>query len=244
MEKECVVDTVSDLVEKRGKKPWMTQEMISKMDERRKWKNVNTEEGRRNYRRLRNELKSATENAKKEYFENIYEEIMESQRTGRYDLVDMKTKELDCKETQGMQNISIEDSEGNRVVGQSQVSKIWENYITELYDRPNRRETLEVQTEEEVDTHQKGPYILQSELEKAIKEMRNKKVTGDDDLPGDVLKLLGEGGLKILTKLINTVYETGEWPKDFTEVTMIALKKKPQNAAIIAQLASLHIQQK
>ena len=29
--------------------------------------------------------------------------------------------------------------------------------------------------------------------------------TGDDDVPGDVLKLLGEGGLKILTKLINTI---------------------------------------
>ena len=26
----------------------------------------------------------------------------------------------------------------------------------------------------------------------------------------------------------NTIYETGEWPKDFTEVTMIALKKKTQ----------------
>jgi hypothetical protein len=31
-----------------------------------------------------------------------------------------------------------------------------------------------------------------------------------------------------LPKLINTVYETGEWPKEFTEVTMISLKKKPQ----------------
>ena len=29
-------------------------------------------------------------------------------------------------------------------------------------------------------------------------------------------------------KLFNTIYETGEWPKDFTEVTMIALKKKTQ----------------
>jgi len=34
--------------------------------------------------------------------------------------------------------------------------------------------------------------------------------------------------LKIMTKLIKTIYETGEWPKDFTEVTMIVLKKKPQ----------------
>jgi len=65
-------------------------------------------------------------------------------------------------------------------------------------------------------------------VEKSIKEMRNRKATGDDDIPGDVLKILGEGGLKILTKLINTIYETGEGPKDFTEVTMIALKKKTQ----------------
>jgi len=64
-------------------------------------------------------------------------------------------------------------------------------------------------------------------VEKAIKEM-NRKATGDDDVPGDVLQFLGEGGLKILTKLINTIYETGERPKDFTEVTMIALKKKTQ----------------
>jgi len=108
------------------------------------------------------------------------------------------------------------------------VLKFWENYVTELYDRPNRPETLEAEPEEEVDTAEKGPYILQSEVEKVIKEMRSKKATGDDDVPGDVLKLLGEGCLKILTKLINTIHETGEWPKDFTEITMIALKKKTQ----------------
>ena len=65
-------------------------------------------------------------------------------------------------------------------------------------------------------------------MEKAIKEMRNRKATGDYDIPGNVLKLMGQGGLKILTKLINIIYETGEWPKDFTEFTMIALKKNTQ----------------
>jgi len=61
---------------------------------------------------------------------------------------------------------------------------------------------------------------------KAIQEMGNRKATRDDDVPRDVLKVLGEVGLKILTILINTIHETGEWPKDFTKVTMIALKKK------------------
>ena len=55
--------------------------------------------------------------------------------------------------------------------------------------------------------------------------MRNKKATGGDDVPADVLKLLGDDGLKIMTKLISTIYETGEWPKDFMGVIVIALMK-------------------
>jgi len=130
-----VLDTISDLVgkvEKRARKPWITQEMISEMDERRKWKNVNTEEGRKNYKRLRNELKRATDNAKKEYLETIHNEIMEFQRTGHYNFMYMKTKELGWKETQGIQNIGIEDSQGNRIVQQSA-----EN-VGELYYRTIR----------------------------------------------------------------------------------------------------------
>jgi hypothetical protein len=114
------------------------------------------------------------------------------------------------------------------MVDLNQVLKIWENYISEVYDRPDRPKTLEVEPEEEVHTDEEGPNILRSEVEKAIKEMRNNKDTGDNDVPGDVPKLLGEGGLKIMTKLNNTIYGTEERPKDFTEVTMIALKKKPQ----------------
>jgi len=41
---------------------------------------------------------------------------------------------------------------------------------------------------------------LQSEVEKVIKEMRDKKATEDDDVPGDVPKLLGEDCIRILTQ--------------------------------------------
>ena len=73
----------------------------------------------------------------------------------------MKTKEQDWKQNQGIQNIGIEDSQGNRIVDQRHVLKIWENYVTELYDQTDRPETLEFEPEEEVDTNEKGPYILQ-----------------------------------------------------------------------------------
>jgi hypothetical protein len=41
-------------------------------------------------------------------------------------------------------------------------------------------------------------------------------------------QVIGSRWFENLTKLINTIYETAEWPKVFTEVTMIALKNKTQ----------------
>ena len=41
---------------------------------------------------------------------------------------------------------------------------------TELYDRPNRPQTLEDEPEEEADTDEKGPYIVQSEVEKLLRK--------------------------------------------------------------------------
>jgi hypothetical protein len=68
---------------------------------------------------------------------------------------------------------------------------------------------------------------LPSEGKKDIKEMRDKKATRDNGVPGDVLKLLGEDGPRLMIQLIN-IHETGKCCKDFIEVIMIALKKKPE----------------
>ena len=63
---------------------------------------------------------------------------------------------------------------------------------------------------------------------KAIKYMQRKKATGDN-IPVDLLKELGDSGLKIMTALFNKIYMSGDWPKDFLDVTMIALRKKNKN---------------
>jgi hypothetical protein len=64
-------------------------------------------------------------------------------------------------------------------------------YITELYDHPNQPEKLEVKPEWEVDADKKGPCILQSKVEIAVKKTREKIATGDDNVHGDVLKTVG-----------------------------------------------------
>jgi hypothetical protein len=121
-------------VEKRARKPSIAQEIISKMDKRRNWKSVDNEEGRKNYRRLNNELRRATDKAKLKYLQSKCDEITELQRAGWYDLMYRKAKELDRKENNGIRTIGIEDSQGNKIVDQNKVLKIWETYVEELYD--------------------------------------------------------------------------------------------------------------
>ena len=55
-----------------------------------------------------------------------------------YDSMYKKAKKLDWKESRGIQNTDIVDSQENIIVDQRQVQKIWENYMTELYNRPKR----------------------------------------------------------------------------------------------------------
>ncbi|XP_026482140.1 craniofacial development protein 2-like [Ctenocephalides felis] len=64
--KSVLLETLEDNVEKLEKvarKPWITQEMIKKMDERRKYKNTDP----RMYRKMNNELRRETEKAKVKY---------------------------------------------------------------------------------------------------------------------------------------------------------------------------------
>jgi hypothetical protein len=82
------------------------------------------------------------------------------------------------------------------------------NYITELNDQCNQPDNIQVKPEEEVDADEKGPYIFQNEVEKFIKDMKDKKPTGEEDAPGDVLKVLVEEGLRLMTQLINNIHET------------------------------------
>ena len=57
-------------------------------------------------------IKKSHRKCQKEYLENIGNEIIEYQTTGHYDVMYMKTKEVGWKETRGIQNIGIEDSQG------------------------------------------------------------------------------------------------------------------------------------
>jgi hypothetical protein len=62
---ESAIGTIGYIKGRRIKKPWITADMVDKMDMRRQWKNNNSEEGKKRYRELNNELRRETDKARK-----------------------------------------------------------------------------------------------------------------------------------------------------------------------------------
>jgi hypothetical protein len=62
-----------------------------------------------------------------------------------------------------------------------------------------------------------------------LKKRREKKATGNDDVPGDILQLLGKDSLRIVTHLISHLRETGHWHNDFTEYSKIWFSQNTTN---------------
>jgi hypothetical protein len=52
-------------------------------------------------------------------------------------------------------------------------------------------------------------------VENAISEMKDKKSTGDEDVPDEELTLVGEDGLRIVTTLLKNISQTGKLHKGF-----------------------------
>ena len=70
-----------------AKKPWITDKMIEKMDQRRKLKAHSSDEGRKKYSSLNNELRRETNRAREVWWEQKCEELHEYDKRGRSDLM-------------------------------------------------------------------------------------------------------------------------------------------------------------
>ena len=100
--------------------------------------------------------------------------------------------------------------------------------MEELYSKSSkpRMEDFHLEEERQVESDRKGPGLLIDEIHTAIKEIKNGKAAGVDDIPAEFLKMLDERALGILTQLCVNIYETGIWPEDFTKSVMIPISKK------------------
>ncbi len=70
------------------------------------------------------------------------------------------------------------------------------------------------------------PEILISEVEDAIRSLKNRKAVGHNNIPSELLKFAGDNTVNVLHKICNCVWKSGHWLTQWTNTLIIPLPKK------------------
>lgn len=222
--KECMKQTGDEILGKhiyQPRKPWMTEnilEMIKQRNEARKTDQVL-------YKKIKNQITELCRKAKDEWLKNNCEEIQYCLMKNSIDKAYNKVKSLQYS-PRTRSNI-VKDKEGRTLFENEKVAERWKEYMEELYEGDEiQNENDYIEREEHVDEDEKGPSITKEEFETALKTLSEKKATGIDEIPAEMLKCMNESTKDKMFKIVNDCYETGEIPKDFVQSKCITIPKK------------------
>ncbi|CAH1224416.1 unnamed protein product [Diabrotica balteata] len=182
----------------QAKKHWMTEEILLLMEERRKYKGKYLQK----YKEIQRIIKEKIKTAKEIYLMKQCKEIEELET--KYDMRNMHKK---IREVTGMGR--------NRQQG----------HIKDKKEELFQAERGEVQKIQEL-----NPLEIQKitidEIKYAIKNSKDNKAVGLDEIPVELLKLVEEDNLEVLADLFNTVYDTGIIPQEWLKSAFITIPKK------------------
>ena len=153
----------------KAKKPWVTAEMISKMEERRKFKNDRSDKGKQMYRKLNYELRRETYRAREEWWTSECEELEELDRSGRSDLMYEKLKRLTGQNNNQKKCMGIMNEDGDLVTEPKRIKNRWTQYVEILYDKAEKPSMTEMKLEKEgeIEIDNVGTELLKSEVMEA-----------------------------------------------------------------------------
>ena len=108
------------------RKEWITENMLKKMEEWRKWKNVETEEGKKRYRKLNNELRRETEEARKKWMKQKCDEIEKMEKEGKYEMMYKLANEIVFERKRKRINMEIERADGTLAKEPQEILNRWQ----------------------------------------------------------------------------------------------------------------------
>ncbi|XP_049944546.1 uncharacterized protein LOC126426686 [Schistocerca serialis cubense] len=221
-----VVKAAEDQVGKKtraSRNPWVTEEILNLIDERRKYKNAVNEASRKEYKRLKNEIDRKCKMAKQGWLEDKCKDVEAYLTRGKIGTAYRKIKETFGERRTTCMNIKSFD--GNPVLSKEGKAERWKEYIEGQYKGDILEDNM-MEMEEDVDEDEMGDTILHEEFDRALKDLTRNKAPGVDNIPLELLTALGEPVLTKHYHLVSKMYETGEVPSDFKKNIIIPIPKK------------------
>ncbi|GFO29207.1 endonuclease-reverse transcriptase [Plakobranchus ocellatus] len=169
--------------------------------------------------KVKRSIKEATEKWIEDQCEDIENSLKHNNSNKAYKIV----KELtDTKQTRAT---TIESKEGKCLTEEKEILERWTEYCSELYTHvatgkdPN---VLNVPPSSNNARHS----ILRTEIIEAVSSLKPGKSAGIDNITGEMVQAGGEATIDMLFLICNKIWQTGVWPKSWTQSLVITLPKK------------------
>src|SRR6218665_2907635 len=161
--------------EEKGKTtPWLSNEAISRADERKDAKSVGDKD---KVRSLNRAFQKQAREDKKKKMNDMCKVMEEEGQKGRTKEMLSKVKEITRKFTPRMGSLKSRDG---KVIGDEEGMKTrWKEYSEELYSEDKRIEKEQTYTTD----FEMEPEVMEAEGEWAIKQLKNNKAPGQDGIP-------------------------------------------------------------
>ena len=222
---EEILGTAEELLRNKKetkRKTWISEEVVEMISERRKLKSDTTEEGKQQYKRLRNEIVRKSRRDKEKYLSDICDDIDKDFKANNLDKAYGKVKSFMGEKKK--RTTGIKDRNGQYIYEEKKVAKRWKEYLEGLYGDESMDENA-IEEEDATDIENKGDHILKSEFQRAMKMLKNNKAPGVDKITAEILNNCGEKAKYIIYEMIRKMYDTGIVPTDFNKCIIIPIPK-------------------
>jgi hypothetical protein len=216
---------------------WWNEEIKKQIKKKKtKWEiylNTRTRESYMSYKRQREVVKNLVIEAKKKSWEDFGRKMEknknENQKLFYRVLKNLKT----AKQEQPIIN-SIKTKEGEVLTEEHKIMERWKEHFEELLNptKTNRESTGKTvkegrknKTEINNERNRENEITL-TEIQEAIKSIKNGKAAGHDGITAEMIKHLGGNGTQILLKIFRKAWAEGKIPHDWEIGVLIPIYKK------------------
>ena len=231
--KEVWNTTCLDTVGRRTRKhqEWITTETLAKVEIRKEAKDtVNRSKTRATkqranaeYAKADRDVKTSARRDKRTYVESIAQEAEDAAQKGDMRALYNTTKKLTNKKNGGER--PVKNKEGDTITDiENQMNRWVEHFKTLLNQDPPAHRADIPPAEEPLNININCPTKV--EIQSAIKQMKNNKAPGPDNIPAEALKADVETSTEMLYSIISKIWEEEELPADWKEGHIVKIPKK------------------
>ena len=217
---------------KKASKDWIQQETLEAIEERRDIKKriLQTkspqlkEEQEELYRKANQRVKHLARKDKRDAMERLSAQAEEAAGKREQGRLFKITKQV-CRKFKGSNGGPVKDKEGKLLTTEKEQEDRWTEHFQEVLNRPSPDITTEIsESDSDLDINTERP--AKQEIITAIKNLKNGKSPGQDNLDAELFKADPELSADILQPLFTTIWEEEVIPEDWTKGIIIKIPKK------------------